>query len=133
MDADGYPTDEELERIRKWPHEDFAGLMEFIYNQCWNSRERGFAQSRRRFRLATSGWSGNEEVISALGENVMFMALCWQSSHRGGLHKFEIPSWPKNKPPLTKSYSEQCRETEAAIEADPVLKQLIYGKSKAKA
>ena len=91
MDGDGYPTEEELKRIRQWPYEDCGGLLLFVGSACWAYPERGFKQTGRRFRLATSGWGGNEEVIGALRENVMFWALCWQSSHRGGLYHFKVP------------------------------------------
>jgi hypothetical protein len=91
MDSDDYPTEEELERIRQWPYEDCGGLLQFIGSTCWAYPERGFEQKGRRFRLATSGWSGNEEVISALQDNRMFWAICWESSHRGGLYIFEVP------------------------------------------
>jgi hypothetical protein len=92
MDKDGYPTDEEIERIKAWPYDDFMGLMHFIRDNCWwPNGNCGFKQTERKFRLATGGWSGNEEVVAALGETLMFNALCWQSSHRGGLHIYQIP------------------------------------------
>lgn len=92
MDADGYPTDDELERIKTWPHGDFIGLLEFVNANCWwPSPDCGFKRTGRKFRLATGGWSGNEEVIDALESNPMFVALCWQSSHRGGLRIYHIP------------------------------------------
>jgi hypothetical protein len=92
MDQFGYPTEEELARIRAWPYDDFTGLLEFVNAQCWWPRpDSGFTRNGREFRLATGGWSGNEEVISALNQNSMFNALCWQSSHRGGLHIYRVP------------------------------------------
>ena len=91
MDENGYPTEEELERIRQWPYDDFMGLMKFVAEQCWWGGESGMRQRGRRFRLATGGWSGNEEVIAALSKNSMFDAMCWQSSHRGGLHIYHVP------------------------------------------
>ena len=92
MDYDGYPTEAELRKIRKWPYTDFVGLMEFIRSNCWwPNGDSGWKQRGRRYRLATGGWSGNESVIGALSRNPMFDALCWQSSHRGGLHIYHIP------------------------------------------
>lgn len=99
MNEDGYPTDEELERIKAWPYEDFAGLLEFVNAQCWWPRpDCGFRRFGDLYELATGGWSGNEEVIDALHRNPMFNALCWQSSHRGGLHVYKLPNL--NKPIL---------------------------------
>jgi hypothetical protein len=101
MDSDGYPTEEELDRIRAWPYEDYAGLLEFIGDNCWwPSRDSGGFKrlSGGRYRLATGGWSGNEEVIAVLEQNIMFMPLCWKSSHRGGLHIFEVPEIEPDDP-----------------------------------
>lgn len=92
MDENGYPTEEELERIRTWPWQDFVGLLEFVNAQCWWPRpDCGFRKFDDLYELATGGWSGNEEVIDALHHNPMFNALCWQSSHRGGLHVYKLP------------------------------------------
>lgn len=93
MDEDGYPTEEEIERIKAWPYTDFGGLLQWINANCWwPGSDYGFKQTGRKFRLATGGWSGNEEVIDALNHNPMFNALCWRSSHRGGLHIYEVPA-----------------------------------------
>lgn len=42
--------------------------------------------------LVTGGWSGNEEVISAMKENTMGWIMTWSSSHRGGKYVFELRS-----------------------------------------
>lgn len=48
-----------------------------------------------RLELVTGGWSENEAFIDGLwGPNfsrsrVAWAAMCWQSTHRGGLHVFE--------------------------------------------
>lgn len=95
-----YPTEEELEKIRKWDWKDdgFFALAEYILN-LWHfpdwatyreMTKNDHEQEYRELRLATAGWSGNESIISALNHNQMFNALCWQSSHRGGLHIYHI-------------------------------------------
>lgn len=43
-------------------------------------------------RLATGGWSGNESIIGALQKNWLWWAMCWQSSHHGGLYFFQFDS-----------------------------------------
>lgn len=97
---DEYPTQEELIKIETWDYkDDFEGLGEFVCN-LWHFSDwavyRDWAKDEyggeyRELRLATAGWSGNESIISALHENRMFSMLCWQSSHRGGLHIYRIP------------------------------------------
>lgn len=90
MDANEYPTDDELTRITTWPYTDFMGLMDYVESHCWSSYG-SFNRQGREFRLITGGWSGNEEVVRALERNAMFGAVCWQSSHRGGLHVYKVP------------------------------------------
>ena len=98
LDEDGYPTDEQLGAVEKWPYEDCEGLAEYVCNlwhfenwaelRDWKKDE--FGHEYRELRLATAGWSGNEDIVSALNKNMMFSMLCWQSSHRGGLHIYHI-------------------------------------------
>lgn len=40
--------------------------------------------------IVTGGWSDNEQLVSELSET-SFHSLWWQSSHRGGLHTYEVP------------------------------------------
>jgi hypothetical protein len=40
-----------------------------------------------RVSLATGGCSGNEQIIAGS----MFHLRFWESSHRGGLHVYEVP------------------------------------------
>ena len=46
--------------------------------------------------FVTVGWSGNEELLSAL-QGSMFDMRFWESSHRGGKQVYHIPldSWDK--------------------------------------
>ena len=90
MDHDGYPDEQELQRIREWSLEDLAGLLQFVYGIWWAS-DWGWHQRERIFRVSTGGWSGNESIIGALQDNQMFWMLCWQESRRGGHYVFEIP------------------------------------------
>jgi hypothetical protein len=100
MDDDGYPTEDELKRIEEWTLRDgFEALGEYVcslwYFSNWAEfrdwKKDEYGDEYRELRLATAGWSGNEEIVSALDRNRMFNALCWQSSHRGGLYIYHIP------------------------------------------
>jgi hypothetical protein len=89
--GDGYPTERTLRRIKQWDFNVYDNS-EFInylkeavsaYGRLWE--EDGL------LKVATGGWSGNEDVISALKQNYMFWARFWESTHRGGLYCFRIP------------------------------------------
>lgn len=100
-----YPTDEAIERIKAWPDEDLAGCLDFVAD-IWTWPEFGVSRTlkaaerevvgetadKRFLRLATGGWSGNEDIIGAMKENLMLRALCWRLSASGGLHIWEYPS-----------------------------------------
>lgn len=86
-----YPSEASLYLIREWSHEDFAGLMEFV-RDVWHWPEFGFTSDddHDHFELHTGGWSGNEEIISALQDNGMFWSMCWEQSRRGGHYIFKV-------------------------------------------
>jgi len=88
-----YPSDENLEILRKWSHDDIMGMMEFV-EDLWRYPEWGFTRHEEQneyiFELHTGGWSGNEELLSALQENGVFWSLCWEQSRRGGHHIFKV-------------------------------------------
>lgn len=88
---DGYPSDVELARIEHWPYDDLSGLFAYIaerwtYRDLWQIR----GAKRDRISCSTGGWSGNEDLISALQSNLMAWALTWSESRRGGHYKFEV-------------------------------------------
>jgi|SRR5882672_12409106 len=89
MSLISYPTDEEIERIKTWPHDDLLNLMNFV-SLVWSDMGT-MTRKGRTFRCVTGGWSGNQEILAALQENVMFWTLCWESSNRGGRHIFRVP------------------------------------------
>lgn len=94
-----YPTKEELKKIKKWP-EDHAGLMDFIHSIWeyaeWGWREKKFADAIE-YNISTAGWSGNEDIISALGKNFIFWNLCWVQSRRGGHYIFHVKQIKEKK------------------------------------
>jgi hypothetical protein len=94
MDEDLYPTDEELKIIEDWPHTDIRGLIEYVKG-LWHFPDWGWTTGLTSndeiiYNISTGGWSGNESIIHALQDNIMFWALCWYSSKRGGHYEFRI-------------------------------------------
>ncbi len=92
---DGYPTGDEILRIKYWPYTDPLGLIKFL-RTCWWEAETGIRMRGQVLQLHTWGWSGNEILIDTLQNNVMFWALFWQKSFRGGHYWFHIFQ-PKEK------------------------------------
>lgn len=88
MDEDGYPTEEELDKIKNWPYRDYKALMAYI-RERWAYAEDGYWQQKQGiYYISTAGWSGNEEIIQALKENHVFWGICWESTHSGGHYEF---------------------------------------------
>lgn len=96
FDKDGYPTEATLDAIKQWPYSDFVGLMGFC-GDAWHWPDH-WEPNGRRIEAHTGGWSGNESIINALGENFIFWTMCWQESKRGGHYVFELPALDSTKP-----------------------------------
>jgi hypothetical protein len=98
---DGYPTEAGIKKLLS-----FKGtprqMIEFISSMWWPQAESTatfdaveedeFGQPKElyKWRIATGGWSGNEDIISNLAETFFWMRF-WQSTHRGGGYIFYIP------------------------------------------
>jgi len=110
FDADGYPTDETLEIIKKWPMKSGLhanALLDFVA-AAWHWPDFGVSHELkpaeaevvhaepgdRYLRLATGGWSGNESLIAALDHSMGAFGT-WRLSSAGGLHIYRY--WPENK------------------------------------
>jgi hypothetical protein len=96
MDKYGYPEDHELERIAQWEtSEDLQGLMDYVkslYREDYGRIREYMENGKSYIELITMGWSGNEDIIKALSENVDFWKyLQKDKSKPGGLFCFEIP------------------------------------------
>ena len=99
MDEDGYPTEEELAKVREWSFEDPLGLFAYL-KERWYAAEMGYWGETdyaepgdvpcRQFQISTAGWSGNERFIEAMQGNRIFWLLCWYSSRRGGHYEFRV-------------------------------------------
>jgi len=99
-----YPTDEELEKLREWDHRDAKGALDFL-RAHWNvnygsvSTELSAAENKvlhasegeRFLRLATGGWSGNEDLMAAMRQNVVIWSRVWQLHGVGGLWILRYP------------------------------------------
>jgi hypothetical protein len=81
-----YPSDQELETIATWDHTDFHGLMQYI-EPIWEFADVGyfeFHKDTNSYSLHTGGWSGNEDIIGAMNDNLTWWLMYWESSIRGG-------------------------------------------------
>lgn len=93
LDEDGYPTEEALERLRKWDVQkdgvqaalDFAQSLWYYPDRFWREAATDdFGTLVWRYHVSTGGWSGNEEVIHAMRENFILWSLTWVQHRRGG-------------------------------------------------
>ena len=84
-----YPTDEELEKVKKWEitgkPKAFSALMTYINEIADWYR---FEQKGNAYFLSTGGWSGNEDVIMAMMENMVFWFIYHYRTTRGGHYIF---------------------------------------------
>lgn len=103
-DGHGYPTPKTLRTIRKWPSDQqrINELLDLVA-AAWHWPDFGVSRELRpaeaevvhaeegeRFlRLATCGWSGNEDLIEALNRSTsLAWFFTWKLSASGGLHIF---------------------------------------------
>lgn len=89
-----YPTEEQLEKIRKWDvlKDGISALIVYVKSLWWTP-EWGWKLAGKqvlRLQLHCGGWSGNEDIIGALRDNYLFWAFCWVKSTRGGHYWFRI-------------------------------------------
>jgi len=89
-----YPDSDDLQKIENWQilsYSDCHLLIQFVFS-VWAYPEYCKILPDNKYRLATGGWSGNEDIISSMRKNTMFWMLFWESSNRSGGHVFgEIP------------------------------------------
>ena len=96
-----YPTDDEIERIKAWPHEDPLGWFAFIKASGywwpqevfgWHERDDQdpIDKAVRVFDISTGGWSGNEDILGAMQDNAVLWLLTWHSTTRGGHYVFMV-------------------------------------------
>lgn len=98
-DEQGYVPDAQVHALRVW-----EGCLKLIpevldrvaayFNECGYGRASCVeslvdGEVCRTWRFATGGWSGCEDVIDAMEEN-LWIGQAWESSHRGGLHVYRV-------------------------------------------
>ena len=90
MTEEGYPDDQELEIIEKYPLRDVFHLTDLV-NELWAvaGTRSEWIKGVLHYELHTGGWSGNESIIEALEKNRFVDRFCvkWL---RGGHWYFEI-------------------------------------------
>ena len=108
LNDDGYPTEEALTRITWAAPADVIRFMLAAWNQTYGSAttklsrcEAEVASHRtdKLIRLATGGWSGNEEVVGAYKRNHVAFSLTWRLSAAGGLHILSVIERPEGEAP----------------------------------
>lgn len=96
MDAEGYPEEHELTKIKEWDYKDFPSLLDFIevrWAYRWYERRvvKDFnGNPILEWDISTAGWSGNEDIIYALLENKFFKMMWYYSWRTGGHYVFRI-------------------------------------------
>ena len=94
LDDDGYPSEEFQDFIISWPYQNgFKNLIDLVWVHWFYDYPYKNSYVEKGvwvYEFSTGGWSGNEDLISALQENYMFWAFCWYSSRRGGHHVFKV-------------------------------------------
>ena len=88
-----YPTKRELKHIKNAEcikYEDAVRLAQYVV-MLWHFDDFAILEGKRtkKLILVTGGWSGNEEIQSALNQNFMFNRY-WEMSKRGGLSIYKI-------------------------------------------
>lgn len=92
-----YPDEEEVEKVRTWEftkEHDFRAFMEYVKSigNYWPEEMFGWSEDGAGiYHVSTGGWSGNEEILGAMQENLTFWMVCWYSSRRGGHYEFRLP------------------------------------------
>lgn len=99
LDDEGYPSDDYLKFIRDFK-ENTMPIMDFIQMICenWNHGSMGYHLSRKykgkyKFELHTLGWSGNEEIIREITNNIYLthFYMKYYQWRTGGHYYFEVP------------------------------------------
>lgn len=103
-DGNGYPTNEGIRALRVF--EGTPSQLVEVLTMTFGKMGRVAAEPPQKddfdrefieVYLATGGWSGNEEMISAL-QHSFFWFSYWEMSKRGGAFTFHVPVGKWDKP-----------------------------------
>ena len=87
-----YPSEETLKKIAEYSFTEFTpdNFHEFmkLVESEWEFADWGWEVEGNVYHISTGGWSGNEDLIGAMKENIMFWLMYWQQSRRGGHYIF---------------------------------------------
>ena len=94
LDDDNYPTEEALERIRKWdviPDGERERCLDWIGANCWHFTEWGWRKDEHGvYQISTGGWSGNEETLGAMRENFLLWMMTFYNHRVGGHYTLRL-------------------------------------------
>lgn len=104
FNAQGYPTEATLRRIRRWPGRtiqdcidamDFAGRA-WSYPDYWTKEDDWpdpdlLGRPCTRYTFSTGGWSGNESIVAAIEKNQWLQMVGAWSWRRGGHYEYRFP------------------------------------------
>lgn len=86
-------TDQEAEILKKWRRNDPHSLVDFL-SGLWFVPEKTIrideTEDKYYLQLNTMSWKGNEDIIHALMDNVIFWHKHWRKTERGGHYTFEF-------------------------------------------
>ena len=105
-----YPTDEFLKWVSTYDigiYEMFIRLpvyLNYIFGG-WKFSMISYDGTTCTLEMSTGGWSGNEDIIRAMKDNVFWVTF-WQSTARGGHYVFDLSPFVKvhGKLELTEDY-----------------------------
>ena len=100
FDSSGDPTEETLAAIENWVPDfndrsgPWTALMDYV-KKTWNTDygaiyEEQDEDGKPLICFVTGGWSANEGTQGAMDRHLLFRAMNWHSSYRGGLTKYAL-------------------------------------------
>ena len=85
-----YPSEEQLKGLREVDsfRLNLSEIVDLI-REAWNEDYGKIEFDDRKLILACGGWSGNEDVVCALQDNIGFRRRYWVKTERGGRYIFD--------------------------------------------
>ena len=97
MEEYEYPSEKELVKISNWNVTDPEGLFKYIQERWYYPNYVTISDNGEKWEFITGGWSGNEELINALRQNIILWMKHWYSSTASGVHQFVMRSLIKKE------------------------------------